>query len=64
MEASDAERLEHIRAGKHDRDSDNENAFTSAGVAELADAADSKSVEGETSCGFDSHLRQWRESDE
>ncbi len=30
---------------------------SNAGVAELADATDSKSVEGDTSCGFESHLR-------
>jgi hypothetical protein len=29
----------------------------SAGVAELADATDSKSVSSEEECGFDSHLR-------
>ena len=28
-----------------------------AGVAELADARDSKSREAQTSCGFDPHLR-------
>ena len=28
-------------------------------VAELADAMDLKSIEGKTSCGFDSHPRHW-----
>src|SRR6516162_7866229 len=31
--------------------------FPRAGVAELADARDSKSREAQTSCGFDPHLR-------
>ena len=52
-------RLDYIRNVLHDALSRCDEYASVAGVAELADALDSKSSEVYPSCGFESHLRQF-----